>query len=541
MVHVVATALAHGRPLALEPGWQRRVVGDDKRWLTQLRHEIWAHYRDNDIDTPVVFRWYDGLRLRLFLGNHLSLCLYVLGSFEPNEFVLLRTVLRPGMVVLDGGANEGLFSLYAARLVHPSGTVIAVEPSARELARLQANAELNHVDGVKLLKLALGSHVGEASLAVAESRYGGMNAIGDQISSVSPRVRTHSRENVRMETIDVLVDRLELSRLDFIKLDVEGSEVDALEGARASIIRFRPTILLEAETERLASQARSKRDLVELLADLGYELWVFDAESAQLRRAVLPAEPEGNAVAAPRGWRPPTLAPSSEGSGVIRPPARPIGVDSAPVPAGRFEVMHRLVASSPFDLPIENWPELYDLTVTFRPDLVLELGRGYGNSTCVFTEAANAIGECRVVSVDSNPDRFWQAETAPKLLPLVGTEWFARLTVLQDDITTIDFQPLLQGSARVLVFWDAHGAEIADAVLRRLLPALPQENLLVVDDVWHSQELYGLHAEYKAGPLWSLFDELVPLWEYLHEGKLEFEAGERWISFTAPRSPKEGL
>ena len=57
----------------------------------------------------------------------------------------------------------------------------------------------------------------------------------------------------------------------------------------------------------LRSQGRTKEDLVHALVDLGYELWVFDAGSAQLRRPELPGEPDGNAIAAPRGWQPPVL------------------------------------------------------------------------------------------------------------------------------------------------------------------------------------------------------------------------------------------
>ena len=78
-----------------------------------------------------------------------------------------------------------------------------------------------------------------------------------------------------------------------------------------------------------------------------------------------------------------------------------------------------------------------------------------------------------------------------------------------------DFRPILAGSNRVLVFWDAHGADVAQAVFERLLPELPPANQIVVDDIWSTPEKYGLRAEYQAGPLWSLFDELPPLWEYL--------------------------
>jgi hypothetical protein len=83
------------------------------------------------------------------------------------------------------------------------------------------------------------------------------------------------------------------------------------------------------------------------------------------------------------------------------------------------------------------------------------------------------------------------------------------------------------------VFWDAHGVDVAESLFGHLLPALPAENKVVVDDIWTTPDRYGLHAEFQAGPLWSLFDELPPLWEYLTERQIEFDVGNRWISFTA--------
>jgi cephalosporin hydroxylase len=194
--------------------------------------------------------------------------------------------------------------------------------------------------------------------------------------------------------------------------------------------------------------------------------------------------------------------------------------------------MHGLVGSPPLGLPIENWLELHDLTVAFRPDVVLELGRGYGNSTCVFTEAAHSVS-CRVVSIGFDSERAWETQTAPRLADVVDENWFAPLTVVQDDITTLDFRPLLEGSSRTLVFWDAHGTDVAEALFGRMLPALPAENKAVVDDIWTTPERYGLRAEFQAGPLWSLFDELPLLWEYLAERQIKFDIGDRWISFTA--------
>lgn len=301
-VRVAASAVAKGRPLAREPGWYFDVAAQDPSALVRFRRDLWEYYRERDRDTAVTLRWYDGLRVRSFLGNDMSLCLYVGGSFEPNEFVFLDAALRPGMTFVDGGANDGIYSLFAARRVAPDGTVIALEPSAREHGRLLDNIALNEAD-VVAVRAALGAADGEATLAIAEAGHEGQNTIGERVSN--PKVAAARHERVRVTTIDGLVSEHGLDRVDVVKLDVEGSEVEALLGATETLRRHRPLLLIEAEAERLASQGRTKDDLRRILGHEGYELFVFEKASGALRPAVAPDEPEGNAVAAPRGWTPP--------------------------------------------------------------------------------------------------------------------------------------------------------------------------------------------------------------------------------------------
>ena len=304
LVEFVAGALARAKPLAPEPGWYFDVAANDASPRVRFRRDLWEYYRVRRIERPVTLRWYDGLKVRVFLGNDMSLCLYVGGSFEPNEFVFLDTFLEPNMTFVDGGANDGIYSLFAARRVGSGGTVLAVEPSTREFERLEANLDLNPDVHVVPVLAALGSEAGEAELAVAEAGHEGQNTIGSTVSN--PKVVTQTHETVRVTTVDALVDERGLARVDVVKLDVEGSEVDALLGATRTIERFRPLVQLEAETERLASQGRTKGDLRRVLEGLDYEIFVFDAHSGTLRSAAAPDEPEGNAIAAPRGWRPPT-------------------------------------------------------------------------------------------------------------------------------------------------------------------------------------------------------------------------------------------
>ena len=302
----LAELLARSRPLAPEPGWQFATGVDRSDRGTEFRRELWELYRERGIQRPVTIRWYDKLRVRLNLGNDMSLCLYVGGSFEPNEFVLLSKILRPGMVFVDGGANDGYYTLFAARRVGPEGHVLAIEPSSREFGRLQENTLLNRLTNVTAAQLALGEQEGAAELAVAETGHEGQNTLGDRISN--PAVAAIRREEVRMTTLDALLASSALERVDVVKLDVEGSELAALRGAPETLRRHRPILQLEVETERLASQHATKNELLVLLAEAGYALFVFDPATAELRPPVTPGEPEGTLIAAPVGWVPPRLS-----------------------------------------------------------------------------------------------------------------------------------------------------------------------------------------------------------------------------------------
>ena len=301
----IAARQARITPLGRQPGWRFDLPELDLSPDTTFRRELWSAFRDDGVRRTITVRWYDGLKVRLYLGNDLSYCLFVGGSYEPNEFAFLAAVLRPGMTVVDGGANDGLYSLFASSRVGHEGRVIAFEPSERELDRLRANIRLNRLDNVEVRAAALGSSPGNAELAIAVAGHEGQNTIGARVSNQN--VPTRSRENVVVETIDSLTEQYRLERLDVVKLDVEGCELQVIDGARAALARFKPLLLVEVEPERLASHGVSRGELLETIGSLDYRLFVFDEQTAQLRPPRSPAEACGNVIAAPPSWEPPAL------------------------------------------------------------------------------------------------------------------------------------------------------------------------------------------------------------------------------------------
>jgi FkbM family methyltransferase len=208
------------------------------------------------------------------------LAIFVGGQFEPNEFDLLDRLLQPGMTVLDGGANEGAYTVFLAARVGPQGRVIALEPSPREVERLTANVALNDQAQVEVIEAALAETDGELELQLAESAHAGQNTLG---AFIYTGVSTSGTVRVPTITIDKVVQNRQLMRLDVIKLDIEGGELRALSGARETLQRWRPLLLLEANPAALAQQGGSVRDILALLGEASYRALSLDADTATWR------------------------------------------------------------------------------------------------------------------------------------------------------------------------------------------------------------------------------------------------------------------
>ncbi len=291
--------LAPKQTLARTPGWSFDAPATRDDLGTFTRRAIWTRYRNERIERPVEINWCDGLRLRLRLGNDVSWSVFVGGMYEPNELAFMASTLRVGMTVVDVGANEGLFSLIASSRVGKTGRVLALEPSERELAWLRSNIDLNRLSNVESFELALYDRKGSASLIRAEFGHEGLNTIGDRISFSD--VGADGTEIVQLETLDAFVVDQGLARLDFVKLDAEGSEVRILEGGQATVRRFLPIVLMEIGTEHLAAHGSTVNDLLAILADLDYRVWIFDRSGFPRlwKREVEPLS--SNVVAAPSG------------------------------------------------------------------------------------------------------------------------------------------------------------------------------------------------------------------------------------------------
>lgn len=177
------------------------------------------------------------------------------------------------------------------------------------------------------------------------------------------------------------------------------------------------------------------------------------------------------------------------------------------------------------DLSGAQWLQLYATTLSFAPDLVVELGRGYGNSTTVFVQASHRLGGVPVVSVGYDFEETWRMETAPRLRGELGATWDAAVELHQIDISRLDFAPIFARGRRILLFWDAHGRRLARRIIRSLLSQIAErENLVAVHDVTDGRYLEpdGI-AETIAGRFHSPFEEIASLHSFLSASEIGVE------------------
>jgi FkbM family methyltransferase len=274
----LAERLAIAPRLSPVPGWRFDGFMTSADPAVHVRHGLWCAANAQHCDRPVVVPWHEGTRLVLHLDNDLSYTLFAGACYEPNEFALLGRVLEPGMVFLDGGANEGVYTVFASARVGPTGRVIAVEPSPRELERLNANIQINRAANVIIADVALAERPRSVKLMLAEQLHAGHNTLGtfiyEGVNSVDVRC-------VRAVTIDDLVLTHGLSRLDIVKLDLEGAEFLALIGARNTLRDMRPLLLIEVSDAALVRQGGSRAALCNLLESANYvPLTIDDATGA---------------------------------------------------------------------------------------------------------------------------------------------------------------------------------------------------------------------------------------------------------------------
>ncbi len=235
-------------------------ITDGKRLLLNLTRDLITPE-----DPIAIFDSKYQFRLKANLANPEHQYLYFYGTHDERHVVTkLLKIIQPGDICWDIGANIGFYTCLLASRVKDAGVVVAFEPALRTCGYLRENVSLNRFENVTVVNKGLGDTVEQRHLYYSEAR------LAEGTASLKYADERAASERVTLDTIDNLTRELPVP--DFIKIDVEGYQLEVLRGGEHCLKTHAP--LLMAELKDVGETNRTMFGEIEnYVADLGYQLY----------------------------------------------------------------------------------------------------------------------------------------------------------------------------------------------------------------------------------------------------------------------------
>jgi FkbM family methyltransferase len=191
---------------------------------------------------------------------------YASGGNELPVQESLAHYLKPGDVFYDIGASIGFFTIIAAKLVTPTGSVYAFEPVPENAAHIRLNIALNNFHNVTVIAKAVCNTTGQGELLVT-SHPGGAT-----LSTTTKPADVKYAITIDLVSIDNLVFQQHWVPPAVVKIDVEGAEIDVLQGMRRTLHEFKPILIYEIDDGKKEPFRRKQEICNDFLRGLGYQI-----------------------------------------------------------------------------------------------------------------------------------------------------------------------------------------------------------------------------------------------------------------------------
>lgn len=195
-------------------------------------------------------------------------------NFEEFELNVFSSMIKPGSIILDVGANIGVYSLIAARHTGSKGRVYAFEPVPENFELLSRNIRQNELKNVVCINKAVGSSNGKIEMEIEKG------SIATHYVSSSPKNPTA----VPVTTIDSFIKNKKISRVDLIKMDIEGYEGFAIEGGLSLLKQPRIKLLMEFSADFIALSGKQPEAVAAKLLELFSHCYFLDEKQKRLTR-----------------------------------------------------------------------------------------------------------------------------------------------------------------------------------------------------------------------------------------------------------------
>lgn len=198
-------------------------------------------------------------------------------SFEYSTLELFSNILKSGNVILDVGANSGLYSILYSKLVGRQGAVHAFEPDPNTLILLKENLQINNCENVTIYDFALSNKASKIQMvAIQDDEYDAFG--GDSFNYIKEISSANDNSGINAYRLDDLEQFKNIQKIDYIKIDVEGAELLVLQGSLETIRKYKPVIIFELSGKWTKRFNYKPYEIMVLLRDLGYEMEEYDFE-----------------------------------------------------------------------------------------------------------------------------------------------------------------------------------------------------------------------------------------------------------------------
>ncbi|MBD2563085.1 MULTISPECIES: FkbM family methyltransferase [Nostoc] len=234
----------------------------------------WTQLASNSLFTYVPFEGDLIMAVEPSLRSIATSVLIAEQDWFEKEMEFWRNSIKPGMTVIDVGANVGVYTFSAALKVGSEGRVLAVEPFSGCIRCLQETCRINQLSWVNVCEGAASDRNGTVKLLLHSA-----NELNQIISSdAAENMSSESFEEATCFTLDSLIEQENIERVDFLKIDAEGHEMAVLIGSQKLLTEFLPIILYE----NIAGSQGSNIEVAQYLADKGYELFHYQPYTQKL-------------------------------------------------------------------------------------------------------------------------------------------------------------------------------------------------------------------------------------------------------------------
>ncbi|MEI7675258.1 MAG: FkbM family methyltransferase [Bacteroidales bacterium] len=205
------------------------------------------------------------IRLTLKIDDWIQQNLYFLNQYEEPEILFVEKLLQSGDSIVDVGANIGLYSLVASKLVGKEGKVYAFEPFKINNDHLMKHVQMNKLTNIVIEKTAVSDKIGEIELFLDETDFnnGAATAYSESFTST---------EKAPSTSLDNYFQDKKTDKIRFIKIDIEGGEFLALQGMKNLLTKQKPTLLVEINP----ITPYDKNELDAFLFEIGYKKKFID-------------------------------------------------------------------------------------------------------------------------------------------------------------------------------------------------------------------------------------------------------------------------